>query len=641
MKKNILLAACFGISLFASAQNDTLTHEREITLAEAIALARTQSVDAAVALNELKTAYWEYRTFRADLLPEINFTGTLPNYNKSYSTYQNSDGSYSFVRNNTLGLSGALSIDQNIWFTGGKLSLASSLDYIKQLGSGGDKQFMSVPVSLELTQPIFGVNSLKWNRRIEPVRYAEAKAAFISATEQVTMKTITYFFELLLAKEALATAQQNKANSDRLYEVAIAKRKMGQISENDLLQLKLNSLQGKADVTEAESTLNAKMFQLRSFLGVSESEGLNPVIPASVPGIKMDYDRVLNKALERNSFAQNIRRRQLMCMLLTGMMAASMIAGCGNSGNASANAGADTNTDASADAADSSADQSADVTPDTTAANSASAATGDFDNSEYINVVSREDGSGTRGAFIELFGVEEKNDAGEKIDNTTDEAIITNSTDVMLTTVSGDEYSIGYVSLGSLNDSVKAVSIDGAEATVDNIKGGDYTIARPFNIATKGTPSDVAQDFINFIMSADGQAVISDNKYIPVDDGAAAFESNGASGKVVVAGSSSVTPVMEKLKEAYVAVNSGAEIEIQESDSTTGMTAAMDGTCDIGMASRELKDSETEGGLTAAVIAMDGIAVIVNNDNPTTDLSKDTVKGIYTGEITSWDGVTE
>ena len=332
-------------------------------------------------------------------------------------------------------------------------------------------------------------------------------------------------------------------------------------------------------------------------------------------------------------------KKKVMCMLLTGMMAAGMIAGCGNSGNASASAGADTNTDASADAADSSADQTADTTAaDTTADTTAS---GDFDNSEYINVVSREDGSGTRGAFIELFGVEEKNDAGEKIDNTTDEAIITNSTDVMLTTVAGDEYSIGYVSLGSLNDSVKAVSIDGAEATVDNIKSGDYTIARPFNIATKGTPSDVAQDFINFIMSADGQAVISDNKYIPVDDGAAAFESNGASGKIVVAGSSSVTPVMEKLKEAYAAVNSGAEIEIQESDSTTGMTAAMDGTCDIGMASRELKDSETEGGLTATVIAMDGIAVIVNNDNPTADLSKDTVKGIYTGEITSWDGVTE
>ena len=311
MKKNILLAACFGISLFASAQNDTLTHEREITLAEAIALARTQSVDAAVALNELKTAYWEYRTFRADLLPEINFTGTLPNYNKSYSTYQNSDGSYSFVRNNTLGLSGALSIDQNIWFTGGKLSLASSLDYIKQLGSGGDKQFMSVPVSLELTQPIFGVNSLKWNRRIEPVRYAEAKAAFITATEQVTMKTITYFFNLLLAKENLKTAHQNKVNADRLYEVAVAKRKMGQISENDLLQLKLNALQGKADVTEAESNLNAKMFQLRSFLGLSEDENLNPMLPNSAPDMKMEYNLVLSKALDRNSFAQNIRRRQL------------------------------------------------------------------------------------------------------------------------------------------------------------------------------------------------------------------------------------------------------------------------------------------------------------------------------------------
>ena len=258
-----------------------------------------------------------------------------------------------------------------------------------------------------------------------------------------------------------------------------------------------------------------------------------------------------------------------------------------------------------------------------------------------ITVISREDGSGTRGAFIELTGVEEKNDAGEKIDNTTADAETANKTDVVLTSVAGNEKAIGYISLGALNDTVKAVKVDGAEATVDNIKSGDYTIARPFNIATKGTPSDVAQDFINFIMSADGQAVISDNKYIPVDDGAAAFESNGASGKVVVAGSSSVTPVMEKLKEAYVAVNSGAEIEIQESDSTTGMTAAMDGTCDIGMASRELKDSETEGGLTAAVIAMDGIAVIVNNDNPTTDLSKDTVKGIYTGEITSWDGVTE
>ena len=309
--KKILLAACLWMPLMLHAQNDTLTHERDITLNEAIALARIQSVDAAVALNELKTAYWEYRTFRANLLPEVNFTGTLPNYRKIYNSYQNADGTYSYVRDNVLGLSGEVSIDQNIWLTGGKLSLTSSLDYLKELGSNGSKQFMSVPVSLELTQPIFGVNTLKWDRRIEPVRYSEAKAAFISATEEVTMKAITYYFELLLAKESLATERQNKTNADRLYEVAIAKRKMGQISENDLLQLKLNALQSKADVTAAESNLNAKMFQLRSFLGVSKQETLNPTLPTSVPMLNMEYKRVLEKALERNSFAQNIRRRQL------------------------------------------------------------------------------------------------------------------------------------------------------------------------------------------------------------------------------------------------------------------------------------------------------------------------------------------
>lgn len=309
--KKILLAACLCLPLMLRAQNDTLTYERDITLNEAIALARIQSVDAAVALNELKTAYWEYRTFRANLLPEVNFTGTLPNYRKIYNSYQNADGTYSYVRDNVLGLSGEISIDQNIWLTGGKLSLTSSLDYLKELGSNGNKQFMSVPISLELTQPIFGVNTLKWDRRIEPVRYSEAKAAFITATEEVTMKAITYYFELLLAKESLATVRQNKTNADRLYEVAIAKRKMGQISENDLLQLKLNALQSKADVTAAESNLNAKMFQLRSFLGVSEQENLNPTLPTSVPMLNMDYKSVLEKALQRNSFAQNIRRRQL------------------------------------------------------------------------------------------------------------------------------------------------------------------------------------------------------------------------------------------------------------------------------------------------------------------------------------------
>ena len=240
MKRYFLLSAFAFCSLALSAQET-----QEITLNEAIALARTQSVDAAVALNELKTAYWEYRAFRADLLPEVNFSGTLPSYSKQYNSYQNEDGSYSFVRSNKLGLNGALSIDQNIWFTGGKVSLSSSLDFMKQLGSGGSRQFMSVPIAIQLTQPIFGVNNLKWNRRIEPVRYEEAKAAFITATETVTMNAITYFFNLLSAKETLGTARQNQVNADRLYEVAGAKRKMGQISENELLQLKLAALKAR------------------------------------------------------------------------------------------------------------------------------------------------------------------------------------------------------------------------------------------------------------------------------------------------------------------------------------------------------------------------------------------------------------
>ena len=304
-----------------------------------------------------------------------------------------------------------------------------------------------------------------------------------------------------------------------------------------------------------------------------------------------------------------------------------MLAGCG-SDNA-----ADTTTDAAATTSEA---QTADAATEEAQAEN----TADFDASEYINVLSREDGSGTRGAFIELFGIEEKDADGNKVDNTTEEAVITNSTSVMLTSVASDEYAIGYVSLGSLDDTVKAVSIDGADATVENIKDGSYTIARPFNIATKGDVSDVAQDFINYIMSAEGQAVITENGYIGSDD-AAAFESNGATGKVVVSGSSSVTPVMEKLKEAYLAVNTGAEIEIQESDSTTGMTDAAAGTCDIGMASRELKDSETEQGLTATTIAMDGIAVIVNLDNPTTNLTTDQVKNVYVGDVTTWDELAE
>lgn len=306
MKQYFLLSAVLFCSFSMSAQKT-----REITLNEAIALARTQSVDAAVALNELKTAYWEYRTFRADLLPEVNFTGTLPSYGKQYNSYQNEDGSYTFVRSNKLGLNGALSIDQNIWLTGGKISLSSSIDFVKQLGANGMRQFMSVPIGLQLTQPIFGVNTLKWNRRIEPVRYEEAKAGFIIATETVTMNAITYFFNLLLAKEGLATAKQNQLNADHLYKVAGAKREMGQISENELLQLKLTALKARAAVTDAESNLNANMFRLRSFLGLTDDLVLEPTLPGLAPDMKMEYNQVLNKALQRNSFAYNVRRRQL------------------------------------------------------------------------------------------------------------------------------------------------------------------------------------------------------------------------------------------------------------------------------------------------------------------------------------------
>ena len=265
--------------------------------------------------------------------------------------------------------------------------------------------------------------------------------------------------------------------------------------------------------------------------------------------------------------------------------------------------------------------------------------TAEWDASNDITVVSREDGSGTRGAFIELFGIEQKDENGEKVDHTTEDANITNSTEVMMSTVAGNEYAIGYVSLGSLGDNVKAVKIDRAEATEENIKAGTYKVSRPFNIATKDEISDIAQDFINFILSEEGQKVVSENGYISLDD-VKPYESNGATGKVVVAGSSSVTPVMEKLKEAYQKVNSGAEIEINQSDSTTGMTSAMSGICDIGMASRELKDEEAQE-LTSIVIATDGIAVIVNNDSPVEELTSDQVKAIFTGETVAWDEIVK
>lgn len=255
--------------------------------------------------------------------------------------------------------------------------------------------------------------------------------------------------------------------------------------------------------------------------------------------------------------------------------------------------------------------------------------------SKQISVVSREEGSGTRGAFIDLFGLEEKNSSGDTVDLTTANAIVTNSTSVTLTTVAGDDLAIGYASLGSLNDSVKVLKIDGTKASVETIKDGSYKISRPFNIVTKEDISKAAKDFINFILSSDGQAIVEENGYISLDN-VDTYQASVTSGKVVISGSSSVTPVMEKLKEAYTKVNSGVTIEIQQSDSSTGITDTIDGTSDIGMASRELEDSEIAQGVNSTVIAMDGIAVIVNKNNTIDNLTSEQVKSIFSGEITTW-----
>ena len=297
--------------------------------------------------------------------------------------------------------------------------------------------------------------------------------------------------------------------------------------------------------------------------------------------------------------------KKSVSLLLAGLMLCGALAGCGGNNNTAENT-----------------DSQTEQTSESTGTSGA------------IHVVSREDGSGTRGAFVELTGVEDDNG-----DNTTVEAEIANRTDAVLTTVAGNEAAIGYVSLGSLNDTVKAVTVDGVEATVDNVKSGDYTLSRPFNIATKGEPTGVAADFIGFIMSADGQAIVGED-YITVNDNAEAFTSDGSSGHITVGGSSSVSPVMEQLIEAYKAVNPNAQIDLQTSDSTSGMTGAMDGTFAIGMASRELKDEEAAE-LTGTAIALDGIAVIVNTANTVDNLTMDQIRSIYVGETTDWSEVAE
>ena len=321
---------------------------------------------------------------------------------------------------------------------------------------------------------------------------------------------------------------------------------------------------------------------------------------------------------------KSIMKKTIVAMMIMAMTAAS-VAGCGSSSNDTAAAESTTDT-----AADTTADSTAEAADDTAAGSMSGA----------ITVLSREDGSGTRGAFIELFGIEQKDADGNKVDNTIDSAEITNSTSVMMTTVAGNKNAIGYVSLGSLDESqVKAVLIDGAQATAENVKDGTYKVSRPFNIATKGEPTGLAKDFIDYILSEEGQAVVEENGYVS-EGNTGAFEGTGAEGKITVGGSSSVTPVMEKLKEAYAAVNPNATIEVQQSDSTTGMTSTIDGTYDIGMASRELKDEEAAE-LTGQVIALDGIAVIVNKENTIDELTSEDVLNIYTGATTDWSEIAQ
>lgn len=259
-----------------------------------------------------------------------------------------------------------------------------------------------------------------------------------------------------------------------------------------------------------------------------------------------------------------------------------------------------------------------------------------FDTSKTIAVVTREEGSGTRDAFTELTGVLVK-DGDTKTDNTTSSAVTINSTEAVITNVKDNDAAIGYISLGSLNDTVKALKVGSVEATAENVKSGDYVISRPFNIAYKGELSEVAQDFVDYILSSDGQKVVADEGYVAVTENAA-YSGKKPEGKISVAGSSSVSPVMEKLAEAYQKVNTNAKVEIQTSDSSAGMQAAMEGTCDIGMASRDLKDEEA-GSLTATTIAKDGIAIIVNKANSCEDLPVDQIKSIYTGETTVWSDV--
>ena len=305
MKRFFIHILLVALSLNVAARELTLT------LDDAIFMARVRSVNAAVALDELKTAYWEWRTYRADQLPEINFKATAPSYSNQYTPYMNSQGNYSFVNNNYLEAQGQLSITQQVRLTGGTISLNSSLDFMRMYGSDGGNRFMSIPVALTFNQPIFGTNTMKWQSKIEPVRYSEAKAAFLSATEDVARATVEYYFSLILSRVNLDIARQNLATADKLYKVAQEKRKMGQISENDLMQMEINLLDARSVLTDCESTLKSNMFTLRAFLDLDEDVEIQTVLPSNVPQAEISYTDALNRALTNNKFAKNMRRRQL------------------------------------------------------------------------------------------------------------------------------------------------------------------------------------------------------------------------------------------------------------------------------------------------------------------------------------------
>lgn len=297
--------------LFVALQSVYAGQPLRLTLQEAVALARVNSVEAQQALAQLRSSYWSYRSYRADLLPEVSFSATLPSYSRSYSAYQESTGTYTYVKNDYLQSRGGINISQNLWFTGGTLTLTSSLDYMKQLTGDRPQRFMTLPVALRLSQPLLGVNNMKWRRRIEPLRYSEAKANFLTATEQVTMETIRLYFNLLLAQENLLTAHQNFEGAERLLEAGRVKRKMGQISENELMQLELERLKARSTLTSYESNRRSSMYALRTHLAIEEDVDLDPVEPDTLCGMQLDYGCVLDKALLNHSHSLNLRRRQL------------------------------------------------------------------------------------------------------------------------------------------------------------------------------------------------------------------------------------------------------------------------------------------------------------------------------------------